>query len=104
MSEDQENALLGQAVKDYQAAKRRLACLHAEAERLGNYLVAAGDALRLRHNLWLGEHCIPSGELDLTRWPTSDQIQGLVKEIFTAQGEKSRLAEHLKDAGFPQPE
>ena len=107
MSEDQENAVIGRTLKQYQAARRRLAVLHAEAERLGDYLIDAGDALKTRHNLWLGEHAIPSEDVDLNRRPTADHLSDLVKQIkqiFEAQGENRRFAAILGDAGFRQPE
>jgi hypothetical protein len=42
--------------------------------------------------------------VDLAKWPTVEQIKQLVDDIVTAQGEKNRRAEILKDAGFEQPE
>lgn len=104
MSEEQENTIIGRTLKEYQAARKHLAALQAEAEYLGNYLSVAGDALRTRHNLWAVDFGISSEDIDLKKWPTADQLKQLVEEIIAAQREKNRLAAILKDAGFEQPE
>jgi hypothetical protein len=102
MSQEQENEVLGRTLKEYQAARRRLAALHAEAESLGGYLSTAGYALKTNHTLWAGEHT--GGLIDLARWPSAEQITQLLNEIPTAQREKSRLAAILEQSGYKQPE
>jgi hypothetical protein len=102
VSEEQQDAILGRTLKEYQAARKQLGILHAQAEYLGDYLSAAGYALKTNHNLWAGEHS--GGEVDLKEWPTADQLKQLVEEIVAAQRKKNRLAEILKDAGFAQSE
>ena len=102
MSEEQENAVIGRTLKEYQAAKKRLAALCAEAERIGAYLSIAGHALQTNHNLYAGEHS--DGTVDLANWPTAEQLRALIEEIVAVRREKSRRAEILKDAGLDQPE
>jgi hypothetical protein len=103
VSDEQRQAIIGRTLEEYQAARKQLAALHAEAEYLGNYLSAAGDALRRRHSLWTVDFGISSGDVDLTKWPAADQLKRLVQEIFAGQAEKNKLAAILKDAGFEQP-
>jgi hypothetical protein len=102
MSEDQQDAIIWRTLKEYQAARKRLAALYAQAEYFGDYLSVASHALKTNHSLWAGEHS--GGMVDLAKWPTVEQIKQLVDDIVTAQGEKNRRAEILKDAGFEQPE
>lgn len=89
MSEDQKNAVIGRTSKEYQAAKRQLASLYAEAERFGYYLVGAGDVLRLRHNLWLGEHSGLAGDVDLSQWPTADHVRMLLTKSPKPKAKKA---------------
>jgi hypothetical protein len=105
MSEDQQDAVLGRTLKEYQAARRHLAALHAEAGSVGHYLSAAGHALKTNHSLYPGEHFGPSSEtVDIRKWPTANQITQLVEDIIAAQREKNRLGSLLEDAGFTQSE
>jgi hypothetical protein len=104
MSEDQQDAIIGRTLREYQAARKHLAALRAEAESLGHYLIGAGNALRENHNLWSVNNGIYSADVDLKKWPTAEELKKLVNEIIAAQGEKNRLAGILKDAGFERPE
>jgi hypothetical protein len=98
VSDEQQKAILWGTLGKYQAARKRLAALQAQAEDLGNYLSIASYALKTNHNLWAGEHS--GGMVDLEQWPTADQIKQLIEEIVATQTEKNRRAAILKDAGF----
>jgi hypothetical protein len=100
VSDEQQKAILWEALEKYQAARKRLAALYAQAENLGDYLSVASHALGANHTLWAGEHS--GGMVDLAKWPTADHIKQLVEEIFSVQAQKNRLAEILKDAGAEQ--
>jgi hypothetical protein len=103
MSEDQQDAIIGRTLKEYQTARKTLAALHSQAEYLGNYLGAAGAAIGTNHSLWVEHYGTFSGAVDLEHWPTREQINALIQDIVAAQREKNRLAALLKDAGFEQP-
>jgi hypothetical protein len=105
VSEEQQNEILGRTLQEHKAACKHLAALHAELERIGNYLDTAGYALRTNHNLWPGEYSgLSSGAVDLKFWPTADEVQRLIDQTIAAEREKNRLAAILKAAGFAQPE
>lgn len=105
MSDEQQNEILESTRQNFMAAKRKLAVLYEHAERLGIYLAKAGDALRERHSLWVLDYELtPGHELDLTKWPSADDLRALVQDIKAVKQEKNRLADTLERAGYPRPE
>jgi hypothetical protein len=105
VSEEQQNEILESTRQRFMAAKRQLAAIYEQAERLGIYLAQAGDALRERHSLWVIEYDMtPGHELDLNSWPIADALRALDKDIKATWKEKNRLADTLERAGYPRPE
>lgn len=101
MSDEQQDAIIGRTLKEYQAAKKKLAALYAESEYFGNYLTAVGHSLRTSHRIRLSGDFSSVG---LEKWPTAEQLKHLADEISATDAEKKRLADLLKIAGFEQPE
>lgn len=103
MSEADQDAVIGRTLREMRDAKKELAALHAEAERLGNYLTAMGHALRTNHSLWAGAFGGNTGRLDIKDYPTGDSLMELSRRIDTVGGEKQRLEKLLVEAGYPLP-
>lgn len=101
MSDEQQHEILGRTADEFLAAKKKLAILHAQAEHVGIYLAKAGDALRERHSLWVIDYDLtPGHNLDLSKWPTADEVKTLADEIAATEREKRRLESILKAAGL----
>ena len=100
MSEAEQDAVIGRTLREYHDAKKELAALYAEAERLGNYLTAMGHALRTHHSLSSGEFGSYGGKLDVDKYPTADGLSELASEIEQVTATKKRLAETLRSAGY----
>ena len=96
MSEEQQDAVIGRTLREYKDAKKTLAALYAEAEKIGNDLTGVGQALRSKHAL---DGVGGFRAFDSTTFPTVDQLTGLIADIEATRANKNRLSQILKDAG-----
>ena len=96
MSEQDQDAIIGRTLREYGDAKKELAALHAEAERIGNDLTGVGHALRTIHSL---AGVAGYSRFDPDSFPTAQQLVKLAAEIKTARDSKDRLGKILSDAG-----
>jgi hypothetical protein len=102
MSEEQQHAVIGRTLAEYQAAKKKLAALYAEAERLGNLFTSVGHSLRSNHSLGNQQYGAP--QFDPNAWPSGEQLVQINTDIHNASVEKKRLGSLLNEAGFAQPD
>lgn len=97
MSESDQDAIIGRTLREYSAAKKELASLHAEAESIGYHLATVGDALRTKHS-FTDSFTTGGNRIEI---PDRERLLELSGQINTTTANKERLARLLKDAGYP---
>jgi hypothetical protein len=103
MSESDQDAIIGRTLREYRDAKKELSALHAEAERIGNYLTAVGHALLTHHALSSGAYGSYGGKIDAREWPTVELLNRLSDDIERTRKNKERFEKLLTEAGYPLP-
>ena len=110
MSEDEKDLICGKMIRKHSEAKKTLACVKEKQAQVGTLLKRVADA-------WSGGRGIPPTRLvvsddrlgihreheqidDDIRWPSKDEIIGLVIEEKRLQAEIADLETRLKDLGY----
>ena len=89
MSNEEEAAVLGRMVMEYGEIDQSLTLQEAEAVRVGRYLGEASNSLIAFQSLSVRNSGNSNGRVDLSIFPTAEQIQSMVDQIATARRRKS---------------
>jgi hypothetical protein len=86
MTTNEEMAVIGATVTERARIGRRVAALHAEAQRIGDLLCKIGVAVRL----------MQIHDVDISAIPTSETVENLFAELNATHQRQRELSELVK--------